>query len=582
MLTMAKGKRQMSATSGHYKFKKHDNIGAMDAEHDERFLEECFIDNGDLSTLVNVSNPKCIILGRTGSGKSALLLSLKRHCNQHGGLVIQLRPDDLSFNYISNSTILAHLNQLNVNLDPFFKLLWKHVFAVSVFQARFNLTDEQTQKSWLFQLLDSKETKQKRRQEETSRKKAVEYVQRWGNKFWEATDVRIKEIVSHFEEEIKSELTAGLSAGAKGSFGGSSVTADANLNGKRSASDTLSTTVSAEYVENARRVINAIQVKELTGILELVDEVISDRQKPCYILIDRLDEAWAEDGLRLRLMKALLETVSEFRQVKNAKVVLCLRIDLLERVFREMRSVPGFQEEKFGSLYLPLTWSDAALEQLLDMRVKSLVRDQYTSYQPTASDILPGKIGAAHSGNGLKFILERTWKRPRDVIEFLNICIQHSEGKAKVSKTTLFTADGEFSRSRFKSLGQEWEHLYPGLLAMTRALLANQPHSLTTSDLTEDRLWNWSESCFKPTEELTGTLGEWASDLVNNSDFDRLRQRVVGLFFKVGIVGLRLDVNQPVHWSSNTSPSISQSEIRSQTRMEIHPALWRVLGTPPS
>jgi hypothetical protein len=48
---------------------KNSDIGAPDAESDDLFLENCFQDTGDLETLLDCSNPKCLVLGRTGSGK---------------------------------------------------------------------------------------------------------------------------------------------------------------------------------------------------------------------------------------------------------------------------------------------------------------------------------------------------------------------------------------------------------------------------------------------------------------------------------------------------------------------------------
>ncbi|MBI1348027.1 hypothetical protein GC163_17275 [bacterium] len=569
----------MAVSSGQYRFRKHDTIGAMDADDDSFFLDHCFIDTGDLDKLCDLTLPFCIILGRTGSGKSALLRQLRMRSESHDAIVVSQRPEDLSFNYLCNSHILRHLTELQVNLDPFFKLLWKHVFAVSIFQSRFNLIDESAQRSWLMQLFESQETKHKRRQEEASKKKAVDYVQRWGNMFWESSDIRVKEVVSHFEDEISSKITGGLEGRVGVSLAGNESAVKSSVSADASSREKTQTTISSESVEHARRIIHDIQVKELTGILELVNEVLPDRQKPCFIVIDQLDEAWAEDSLRIRLMKALLDTVREFRTVRHAKIVLCLRIDLLERLFREMRDEVGFQEEKYRSLYLPLSWSPRQLEHLLDARIQKLVKDQYTTYQPTARDILPKSMGKHIKGDGLDYIIERTWMRPRDVIDFLNICIRKSEGKAQIDKTTLLAAEGEYSRSRFKSIGSEWEHLYPGLLDLAHVLLSNRKSAFTLSEISDETIWIWAEQeCSKETP-TAGLLADWAKDVVNSDGYDVLRQKAASLFYKTGIVGLQPSGNQRLHWSDNSSLNVSQSEINNESKLSIHPALRRVLGT---
>jgi hypothetical protein len=95
-----------------FRFKRLDSIGAADAEQDKSFLEHCLVDIGDLAALRDCENPQRIILGRTGSGKSALLLRLKDiepRC-------IEARPESLALAYISNSTILRFFENLGVKL----------------------------------------------------------------------------------------------------------------------------------------------------------------------------------------------------------------------------------------------------------------------------------------------------------------------------------------------------------------------------------------------------------------------------------------------------------------------------------
>lgn len=61
-----------------FKFRRHATVWSAAAEEDEQFLLECFLDTGDLSTLVDCYNPRRIVLGRTGTGKTALLNQLAK------------------------------------------------------------------------------------------------------------------------------------------------------------------------------------------------------------------------------------------------------------------------------------------------------------------------------------------------------------------------------------------------------------------------------------------------------------------------------------------------------------------------
>ena len=69
-------------------------------------------------------------------------------------------------------------------------------------------------------------------------------------------------------------------------------------------------------------------------MIELVDEVLEDPKRCYYIVIDRLDEDWVEDGLRYLLIRALIETVRDFVKVKHTKIIIALRYDLLDQVIR--------------------------------------------------------------------------------------------------------------------------------------------------------------------------------------------------------------------------------------------------------
>ena len=74
---MAKKKSSSKKSSSNIVFRKHDHIGAYDAIEDQEFLQNCFIDTGDYEIMTNTSDHRSILLGRTGSGKTALIEMLR-------------------------------------------------------------------------------------------------------------------------------------------------------------------------------------------------------------------------------------------------------------------------------------------------------------------------------------------------------------------------------------------------------------------------------------------------------------------------------------------------------------------------
>jgi len=332
-----------------FRFKRQDNIGVADAEDDKAFLANCFVDTGIVDALRNCSDPRRIVLGRTGSGKTSLLLRLAETTET----VIQVRPESLALAYISNSTILNFLMQLNVNLDVFFKLLWRHVFTVEIIKAHFHIEDETSKNKFIEWVLNQFRDKK--------HKQALDYLEKWGKSFWEDTDYRIKEVTTKLETDVKTAIGANI--------------APVNLSAE--AVGKLSEEQKQEITNRAQRVVNEVQIRQLSDVIDLLAEILADPLKRYYVVIDRLDENWIEDKLRYRLIRALIETARDFRKVEHAKIIIALRFDLIDRVFRITRD-PGFQEEKYESLYLDVEWTKEQLIEVLDSRINHLVKQRYT------------------------------------------------------------------------------------------------------------------------------------------------------------------------------------------------------------
>ena len=118
-----------------FKFRRSDTIGAASAEEDTDFLRECFVQTDDYDVLKNMDDIRQIVLGRTGSGKSALFERLKQ---EGGDRVIAIEPHELALTYVSNSSVIRYFSELGVNLDPFYKLLWRHVLTVEILRRHFS------------------------------------------------------------------------------------------------------------------------------------------------------------------------------------------------------------------------------------------------------------------------------------------------------------------------------------------------------------------------------------------------------------------------------------------------------------
>lgn len=529
-----------------FRFRRLDNIGVADADDDRDFLANCFVDTGIVDALRDCSDPRRIVLGRTGSGKTAVLLRLAETTET----VLQIRPESLALAYISNSTILNFLMQLNVNLDVFFRLLWRHIFTVEIIKAHFHIEDESSKNKFFEWVVDKFRDKK--------HKQALEYLEKWGKSFWEETDYRIKEVTTKLETDVKAAIGANVPP----------VNLSAETAGK------LSEEQKQEITDRAQRVVNDVQIRQLSDVIDLLAEILEDPQERYYVVIDRLDENWIEDKLRYRLIRALIETSRDFRKVKYGKIIIALRFDLIDRVFRLTRD-SGFQEEKYESLFLDVNWSKEQLVEVLDLRINHLVKQRYTKQRVTHKDILPK---SAKTLSTIDYILERTMMRPRDVILFFNRCIAEAIDSPKINGQILKEAEGQYSRARLRALADEWHDDYPNLIRFAE-VLKNKKAAFRLDELTQENCENFCLDFLIEGSIHSDDFSVAAYSLYEgNTSYSDFRRSIMRVFYRVGLVGLKLQSYETVSWSFSGHRDVSSAEIQPEVRVYIHPFAWRTLG----
>ena len=125
----------------------------------------------------------------------------------------------------------------------------------------------------------------------------MKYLSEWGGKFFEPIEYRIKEITDRIEGNLQGSINLKIKP------------ADLGL----SAASKLSKEEKAEIVHRGQSVINEIQLRELTNVLEFLNEDVFDGEKQNFhICIDKLDENWVDEKFRYMLIRSLIDTVRDF------------------------------------------------------------------------------------------------------------------------------------------------------------------------------------------------------------------------------------------------------------------------------
>lgn len=534
-----------------FAFRKHDSVGSASAEDDTQFLAECFVDTGDLALLRDCDCPKRIIVGRTGAGKSALLFAL----SQTNGHVVQLSPHDLSLNFIATNKVLAFYEQVGVNLSAFYVLLWKHLLVVELLKKKFNILTEDTHRSFISNM------KSLLYKKDRYKALAVEYLEEWGNKFWLTSEQRVHELTERVESKLSAELGGrlpGVTLSAEGA-------------------QTLTEEQRKQVVEHGHDAVSRVQIRELDGIINVLeDHVFDDRKDHYYVAIDMLDEDWADNRIKFKLIRALIDSVRRFKSIPNVKIVLALRQDLLDKVIT-FEITSGFQEEKYKSLYLEIRWNKQDLITLVERRINQLIRRRYTKGDVSFVDIFPRHVDGK---DAMDYMLERTFYRPRDIILFVNECLELADGRPTITAGIIKDAEQRYSLERLQSLAYEWILIWPSLFH-TAQLFYGLKDRFEVSELTE-------EFCTERFTQLARDLRDTDADSIvralenlctEHGNFSSIRNLALREFYSTGLIGIKTGPTNSVSWArDNARARLTAGDVRPTSIVFVHPMFHRALG----
>jgi hypothetical protein len=563
-----------SAKNKKFRFQRQATIGAISAGQDP-FLEDCFVDKGDLTVIEDLHDHRHIIVGRTGTGKSALVETLGVVKPER---VISIDPHDLSLSFIANDNVVRYFEDVGVPLAPFYRLLWKHVFVTEIIRKHYKIKTQIETENVLRRLgeLVSRDK---------AKLQAMAYFREWSDKFWQTTEVRVKEMTRKVTSQLESSAGSSISVEALG-VGGSATLS-------RTKGTEVSEEQKSEIIQRGKHVINDIQLSELTRVIQLLGEnILDDPQKVYYITIDKLDEDWVEDAIRYHLIFELLTVALEFNNKLRGKVkvVIALREDLLRRVYDFMRTTKAlqFQQEKYEDGYLTLKWNVPDLRDLLQKRVTYLYTKGYTNEQVTLDDVLiPDELldkkttkGRGKKYTSLDYILDRTTLTPRDVIRFFNKCIEtaRAQSTGAFTPTVIKNAEIEYSRDRLNALIDEWRINFPNLSHLCD-LLRDQPSKFTISEVSV-QMQTAIDSIFERLTVKECIIYKFMVQVYakDGPSVEELLADLLYILFVAGVVGIERHRTAQINWSYKDH-RISRADFRADdSTIHVHPGFYKILS----
>lgn len=537
----------------HLVFKNGDSIGSTEAESDNEFLNDCFVEIDGIDQIVNLSSPISLITGRTGVGKSAILEKVAKKKDNS----IIIKPADLSLEYISNSSVILFFENASIPLERFYKALWQHIIILSLIRKKFAKDHIERPFTKLKNMINSITNS------DPNKTKALKYLENWEGKFFSTSQENITEIIENIEKSLSTQ------------FGTDIFSID--------LSHRDNTQIKKELQQKALpKIVNDGHLSELNETTKILsNHVFKNEEVPYFVLIDSLDDDWADDKIKYKLIKALIECVKNLRGFANLKVILALRIDLLERVFRETTRA-GFQRDKYDALTLKVRWTEEQLLELIERRVDKLCSKKYTKQSVRLAEIFTdGKIRGKNPG---KYIISNTSSRPREAIRFVNFMIEGAVGKRRIDDGVVKAAEHKYSKGCVQSLWEEW-HEYNANTKHYIEFLRERKSPFSIKKIPNEQIETlllsqimYQNYEFDPIMKKYFESSSSAVSSKKNISLDKAKKEIFCYLYRIGAVGIKTAPNIPRQWSHIDDPVIELNELREKATAEVQRSLFSALN----
>lgn len=529
-------------------------IGHLDAESDHKFLSECYVDKKSMGLLINASDSEALILGRTGAGKTASLLKIKEKIDSERSKIINL--EEIFLKYIDNSNIIKFLSELNINLELFYKYLWRHILTIEFLKLKYPKINDKNKFSQLIQELRNLIRR-------TEEKSALHYLEQWSDKYWIESVENIEEIVKKFTKDVKAGFDASLFE--------SKITAEAAKN--------ITEDQKSQIENRVRNIVSDLQITELSKVISLLNEhIFTDNKKPYYILMDKLDENWVSIDVKYSLIKSLIEEIKYFRNINNVKILVSLRLDLYQLTLDKVSS-HGFQEEKLSSYIYKLNWTDKELKEIVDKRINFLFKHQYSNNMDiTFEDIFPSTVNNRNR-DPWQYLITRTFWRPRDILQFINYCLEQAVDKSRIEWGSIHKAEKEYSKNRLKNLNEEWQDIYESL-KYTAYLISNCDEVLSIDGfkamVSDDALINIYPLLKK--ENINDSVALVIYEYIDrNGSREDIITELISCFYRIGIIGVSDMYPDSFDWSFRDMSHKTSFECSRTSYIKIHKMFHQAL-----
>lgn len=256
--------------------------------------------------------------------------------------------------------------------------------------------------------------------------------------------VRRKEKVKELESILKNEqtridmITSSISSGNEVSSGlSASKSPSVSINGKSTytSSETLSKR-RAKYYEN------------LPHLKELVFYLLEKSNQKVVLFYDDMDQL--EENMDISSFKSLMKHMiysadklnHELYSSKCSKICLVFREDIIEMMNAEANNL----NKQITDSMIEISWFDTAYSEPWEHPLMQMILHKINKSKPNDSKELKTIYSEMFDRNVFDFLMDRSFGRPRDLIQYLNIYKNAFPDDEKVRIKKLLKIEQKYSK----------------------------------------------------------------------------------------------------------------------------------------
>lgn len=470
------------------------DLGKDEAEQDAR-LKEYFLKTTSYENAL--TGKKTIVIGRKGSGKSAIFALIQDELKNQGMIVIPITPSEYHWKMLTEykeqgiSPVQSHIN------------VWKMTLLFST----------------ISQLYE--------RGKIPANSQLPKYYKYTKNSEYDiSSDNWLENILESSKKFITGIKISGVGVDLK---------------------STPNTTLPTNLISQVTRCL----ISEWDNYIDW-DEKTAPKVR---IVIDRLDDSWDASENSKDLIIGLLKAANDLNRLFSNKILVTtfLRADIYDCLFFD-------DQDKLRQYEEILIWDNEELRSIICERVKVSLNLQCVNSQEVWKELFSNKSYRSRA-TAEKYLIDRTFKRPRDIISFVRFAIEYAienNSTCIETKDTRLAEERKYSQSKYKDLIIEYQKQVPYI---------------------KDLLDSFSGCLHKQSKEEMEKL---ISDFISKKALSTTVNQLISQLFTWGVIGVKRQGGASVNRKGGThfcyyyeDPSIQPLRF---DEYYIHPSLRHFLS----